>query len=59
MSKAFDEAALAGLIILGERMDARELLGCAIMFGAILLAQLAQVPQGAVPVDAPESPTGI
>lgn len=35
-------AALAGALILHERMSARELIGCAILFAAILLVQLAQ-----------------
>lgn len=33
-------AVLAGWILLGEQLSARELLGCALVFGAILLAQL-------------------
>ncbi len=33
-------AALAGWIILGEALSTRELLGCVILFGAIVLAQL-------------------
>ena len=33
-------AVLAGALILGERMSAREALGCAIMFAAVVLAQL-------------------
>lgn len=33
-------AALAGALILGERMSGRELTGCAVMFAAILLVQL-------------------
>jgi drug/metabolite transporter (DMT)-like permease len=52
-------AALAGLMILGERMAPRELLGCAIMFGAILLAQLAQVPRGAVTVKTSQNPESL
>lgn len=31
---------LAGWIILGERLTVREMLGCALMFGAIILAQM-------------------
>ncbi|MFR3651292.1 MAG: EamA/RhaT family transporter, partial [Enterocloster aldenensis] len=31
---------LAGWAILGQRLSARELAGCALMFGAIILAQL-------------------
>ncbi|MBR5943323.1 MAG: DMT family transporter [Lachnospiraceae bacterium] len=33
-------AVLAGAILLGERMSAKELIGCAIMFTAIILVQL-------------------
>ena len=33
-------AAIAGALILGERMSARELIGCAVMFIAIVLVQL-------------------
>ena len=33
-------AALAGWAVLGDRMTPTELLGCALMFGAVLLAQL-------------------
>ena len=33
-------AALAGALLLHERMSARELLGCVIMFAAIVLVQL-------------------
>lgn len=33
---------LAGWIILGQRLSAREILGCVTMFGAIILAQLPQ-----------------
>ena len=33
-------AALTGALLLGERMTSRELLGCAIMFAAIILVQL-------------------
>ena len=31
---------LAGWIILGQSMSSREILGCVLMFGAIVLAQL-------------------
>ena len=31
---------LAGWAILGQRLSARELAGCALMFGAVILAQL-------------------
>lgn len=31
---------LAGWVILGQKMSARELLGCALVFGAIILAQI-------------------
>lgn len=31
---------LAGWLILGQRLSSRQLLGCAVMFGAIILAQL-------------------
>ena len=33
-------AALAGAVLLGERMSARELVGCVVMFAAIVLVQL-------------------
>ena len=33
-------AVLAGALILGERMTSRELLGCVIMFAAIVLVQI-------------------
>lgn len=33
-------AVIAGWIILGERMSAREIMGCVVMFAAIILAQL-------------------
>ena len=33
-------AVLAGTVLLGERMSARELIGAAIMFAAIILAQI-------------------
>ena len=33
-------AALAGALILGERMTSRELIGCAVMFLAIILVQI-------------------
>jgi drug/metabolite transporter (DMT)-like permease len=32
--------AIGGAIILGERLSARELLGCVLMFGAVVLAQI-------------------
>lgn len=35
-------AALAGWLVLGQRLSARELAGCALVFAAILLAQLPQ-----------------
>ena len=38
---------LAGWIILGQRLTDREILGCVIMFGAIILAQIPQKPSGA------------
>ena len=31
---------LAGWVILGQKLSAKELLGCVIMFAAIILAQL-------------------
>ena len=31
---------LAGWIVLGERLSAREIFGCILMFGAIILAQM-------------------
>lgn len=36
---------LAGWIILGQNLSSREILGCFIMFGAIILAQLPQKPE--------------
>ena len=33
-------AVMGGAVLLGERMSARELLGCAVMFAAILLVQI-------------------
>ena len=33
-------AVLAGALLLGERMSVRELLGCIVMFAAIVLVQL-------------------
>ena len=33
---------LAGWIILGQQLSAKEILGCVIMFAAIILAQLPQ-----------------
>jgi len=33
-------AAIAGAFILHERMSARELMGCTVMFSAIILVQL-------------------
>lgn len=38
-------AAIGGALVLGERMRSRELLGCAVMFAAIVLVQL-PLPQG-------------
>ena len=38
-------AALTGALLLGERMSRRELLGCVIMFAAIVLVQL-PAPKG-------------
>jgi len=38
-------AAIGGALVLGERMRSRELLGCAVMFAAIVLVQL-PMPQG-------------
>jgi drug/metabolite transporter (DMT)-like permease len=32
--------AIGGAVILGERLPARELLGCALMFGAVVLSQI-------------------
>ena len=40
---------LAGFLLLGQRLTARELIGCAFMFGAIVLAQLPQRRRNAVP----------
>ena len=37
---------LAGWAILGQKLTARELLGCAVMFGAIVLAQLPNPDKG-------------
>lgn len=36
---------LAGWVILGQSLSTREILGCIIMFGAIILAQLPQKPE--------------
>ncbi|MBR6706699.1 MAG: DMT family transporter [Clostridia bacterium] len=36
-------AVLAGAILLGERMNAREIAGCALMFASVILAQLSPV----------------
>ena len=33
---------LAGWIILGQKLSTREIIGCVVMFGAIVLAQLPQ-----------------
>jgi drug/metabolite transporter (DMT)-like permease len=33
-------AAIGGAVILGERLPARELLGCGLMFGAVILSQI-------------------
>ncbi len=33
-------AVLAGALLLGEQMSSRELLGCAVLFAAIILVQL-------------------
>ena len=33
-------AVIAGAILLGETMGAREIIGCALMFAAIVVAQL-------------------
>jgi drug/metabolite transporter (DMT)-like permease len=33
-------AVIAGALLLGERMTGRELLGCVIMFAAIVLVQI-------------------
>ena len=33
-------AALAGWVLLGERLSGRELLGCALVFCAVLLSEL-------------------
>ncbi|MDO4261406.1 MAG: DMT family transporter [Eubacteriales bacterium] len=38
---------LAGWVLLGQSLSARELIGCALMFGAIVLAQLPQKRVGA------------
>ena len=36
---------LAGWMILGQKLSQRQLLGCAVMFGAIVLAQLPDKPK--------------
>lgn len=41
-------AALSGWALLHEKLSLRELLGCALVFGAIILAQLPQKPKEAV-----------
>ena len=33
-------AVIGGVLLLGERMSGREILGCAVMFAAIVLVQL-------------------
>jgi len=38
-------AALAGALILGDRMSGREYLGCALMLAAVILAQLPDTPR--------------
>ena len=35
-------SALAGWVILGQRLNARELTGCCFVFAAVLLAQMPQ-----------------
>ncbi len=42
-------SALAGLFILGQRLSGAEILGCILMFAAIVLAQLAGTEKKAVP----------
>ena len=42
-------SALAGLFILGQRLSGAEILGCILMFAAIVLAQLAGAEKKAVP----------
>ena len=37
---------LAGWVILGQKLTAREILGCVLMFGAIVLAQMAEKRRG-------------
>lgn len=37
---------LAGWILLGETLSPREILGCVLMFGAIILAQINPKKQG-------------
>ena len=41
-------ALLAGMLFLGERMSAREGLGCVLMLAAVVLAQLKSKPLDAV-----------
>lgn len=48
MSLESSVSLLAGWLILGQALSRRELLGCAIMFGAIVLAQVPEVGQGDV-----------
>ena len=53
---------LAGWIILGQSLSLREILGCVIMFGAIILAQLPQKSStapaaGRSPAPVPEAKT--
>ena len=38
--------AIGGWLILGQRLSGREILGCALMFTAIVLAQLPPLPAG-------------
>lgn len=38
-------AALGGWVLLGETMSGREIIGCALVFLAVLMAQLPPLPQ--------------
>ena len=42
-------AAIFGYLILGERLSGRELIGCAVLFAATLIAQIQEVKSGVDP----------
>jgi len=51
-------SALAGWVILGQRLSARELTGCALMFAAIVLAQIPKKADGQRVAGAPRAGRG-